>query len=100
MKQGEQYIITYSGNFFGGPDYAVGYAVGKHPLGPFEKAQENPILECHGDVTGTGHSCMLHSPEGELLICYHGRTEKTGHDRVGFISPAVLTEDGKLSIHP
>lgn len=100
MKAGDRYLMTYSGNFFGGPDYAVGYAVGETPLGPFVKAEENPILERHGDVTGTGHSCMLHSPEGELLICYHGRTEKTGQDRVGFISPAEVTSEGRLIIHP
>ena len=100
MKAGDRYLMTYSGNFFGGPDYAVGYAVGETPLGPFVKAEENPILERYGDVTGTGHSCMLHSPEGELLICYHGRTEKTGQDRVGFISPAEITPEGRLIIHP
>ena len=100
MKAGDRYLMTYSGNFFGGPDYAVGCAVGQSPLGPFVKAEENPILERYGDVTGTGHSCMLRSPEGELLICYHGRTEKTGQDRVGFISPAEVTPEGRLIIHP
>ena len=100
MKAGDRYLMTYSGNYFGGPDYAVGYAVGQSPLGPFVKAAENPILERYGDVTGTGHSCMLHSPEGELLICYYGRTEKTGQDRVGFISPAEVTPEGRLIIHP
>lgn len=100
MKAGDRYLMTYSGNFFGGPDYAVGYAVGETPLGPFVKAEENPILERYGDVTGTGHSCMLHSPEGQLLICYHGRTEKTGQDRVGFISPAEVTPEGRMIIHP
>ena len=100
MKAGDRYLMTYSGNFFGGPDYAVGYAVGQSPLGPFVKAAENPILERYGDVTGTGHSCMLHSPEGQLLICYHGRTETTGQDRVGFISPAEVTPEGRLIIHP
>ena len=100
MKAGDRYLMTYSGNFFGGPDYAVGYAVGQSPLGPFAKAEENPILERYGEVTGTGHSCMLRSPEGELLICYHGRTEKTGQDRVGFISPAEVTPEGRLIIHP
>lgn len=100
MKAGDRYLMTYSGNYFGGPDYAVGYAVGQSPLGPFVKAAENPILERYGDVTGTGHSCMLHSPEGELLICYHGRTEKTGQDRVGFISPAEVTPEGRIIIHP
>ena len=100
MKAGDRYLMTYSGNFFGGPDYAVGYAVGQSPLGPFVKAAENPILERYGDVTGTGHSCMLHSPEGQLLICYPGRTETTGQDRVGFISPAEVTPEGRLIIHP
>ena len=100
MKAGDRYLMTYSGNFFGGPDYAVGYAVGETPLGPFVKADENPILERYGDVTGTGHSCMLHSPEGQLLICYHGRTETTGQDRVGFISPAEVTPEGRMIIHP
>lgn len=100
MKAGETYLMTYSGNFFGGPDYAVGYAVGTSPLGPFVKADENPILERYGEVTGTGHSCMLYSTDGELLICYHGRTERTGQDRVGFISPAEISPAGRLSIHP
>jgi len=100
MKAGEKYLMTYSGNFFGGPDYAVGYAVGASPLGPFAKADENPILERYGEVTGTGHSCMLHSAAGELLICYHGRTERTGQDRVGFISPAEISPEGRLAIRP
>jgi len=100
FKQDGRYYMTYSGNFFGGPHYAVGYAVSDHPLGDFVKAPENPVLECYREVTGTGHSCMLKSPEGEWLICYHGRTEATGQDRVGFISPARITEDGKVVILP
>ena len=98
MKHKDTYYMTFSGNFFGGPDYAVGYATAKHPLGPYQKAVENPILERHHHVTGTGHSCMLHDNENHLLICYHGRTEATGSDRIGFISEAALTEDGKLKI--
>lgn len=100
MKHEGKYILTYSGNFFAGPDYAVGYAVGDAPLGPFAKAEENPILERYGSVTGTGHSCMLRSPEGELLICYHGRTQETGNDRIGFISPAAVTADHRLVVRP
>lgn len=98
MKQGGTYVMTYSGNFFAGPDYAVGYATAKHPLGPYAKAAENPILQRGGEITGTGHSCMLTGPEGEMMICCHGRTEKTGQNRVGFISPARMTGDGRLVI--
>ena len=98
LKHNGKYIMTYSGNFFGGPDYAVCYAVAESPLGPYIKAAENPILERRGEITGTGHSCMFKNHDGEWMICYHGRTEKTGQDRVGFISPVKLSEDGKLSV--
>lgn len=99
MKHGKTYVMTYSANFFGGPDYAVGYAVAEHPLGPYAKAAENPILERGGDVTGTGHSCMFDGPDGGLMIAYHGRTEQTGQARVGFLSPAAFTPEGKLVIY-
>ena len=100
LKHGDHYLMTYSGNFFGGPDYAVGYAVANSPLGPYRKAAENPILERYGEVTGTGHSCMFRGLQNEWMFGYHGRTEATGQDRVGFISPAEWTEDGRLVIHP
>ena len=52
--------MMYSANYFGGANYAVGYAVSEHPLGPFEKASNNPVLEKNvekgGIVTGTGHN--------------------------------------------
>ena len=98
LKHNGRYIMTYSGNFFGGPDYAVGYAVAERPLGPYIKAAENPILERKGEITGTGHSCMFKNRHGDWMICYHGRTEKTGQDRIGFISPVKISEDGKLGV--
>lgn len=98
FKRGDTYYMTYSGNFFGGPDYAVGYATAKHPLGPYEKAAENPILERGGVITGTGHSCMAVLEDGKMYIVYHGRTKETGDARIGFISPAMVDEDGKLRV--
>ena len=84
---GRAVFMTYSANCFAGPDYAVGYATAESPLGPFVKAAENPILERGGEVTGTGHSCLFRTRQGQLLICYHGRTAATGQDRVAFLSP-------------
>lgn len=98
LRRDGQYFMTYSGNFFAGPDYAVGYATAQHPLGPYTKAAENPILERGSGMTGTGHSCFFHTPDGALMICYHGRTEQTGQDRIGFISPAHITGEGRLVI--
>ena len=41
---------------------------------------------------------MFTNQDGEWMICYHGRTEKTGQDRIGFISPARISGDGKLTV--
>ena len=98
MRHEGRYYMTYSGNFFAGPDYAVGYATSAHPLGPYAKAEETPILERSRHVTGTGHSCMFRTTDGTLMICYHGRTRATGRDRIAFISPAHFTPDGKLIV--
>lgn len=45
LKQGDTYYLMYSANFFGGKNYAVGYATSKSPFGPFEKSTDNPVLE-------------------------------------------------------
>jgi len=101
LKQGDTYFILYSSNFFGGKNYAVGYAVSKNPLGPFEKAANNPVLqkntETGGNVTGTGH-CMALNINGQLYCVYHGRTEATGDNRVVFIDPMEISDDGKLTV--
>ena len=98
LRQGGRYYMTYSANCFAGPDYAVGYATAESPLGPFVKAAENPILERGGEVTGTSHSCLFRTRQGQLLICYHGRTAATGQDRVAFLSPAHFTAQGRLVV--
>ena len=98
FKHADTYYMTYSGNFFGGPDYAVGYATAKSPLGPYTKAPENPILERGGHITGTGHSCMAPLPDGGMAIVYHGRTKEPGDARIGFMSPAFVDENGRLKV--
>ncbi len=82
--------MMYSANFFGGKNYAVGYATSDHPLGPFTKAENNPVLQKStsqgGIVTGTGHNSVVWAKNGKQMYCvYHGRTTKTGNARVVFI---------------
>lgn len=95
--------MMYSANFFGGANYAVGYATSNHPLGPFEKSADNPILqkntETGGSVTGTGHNMILTLPDKQMLCVYHGRTTKTGDDRMVFMDRIEGREDGKLIVH-
>jgi beta-xylosidase len=103
FKKGDIYYMMYSANHFGGENYAVGYATSKNPLGPFAKASNNPVLEKNtstgGEVTGTGHNSIAFSPDGKQMFCvYHGRTLKTGDERVVFIDEMKIIDDGKLIV--
>lgn len=102
FKNGDFYYMMYSANHFAGENYAVGYATSKHPLGPFKKSSNNPILEKNtakgGDVTGTGHNSALFTKEGKMLCVYHGRTTKTGEERVVFINEMTIEPDGRLKV--
>jgi len=102
FKKGETYYMMYSANFFGGQNYAVGYATAKSPLGPYIKADNNPILQKNtaqgGTVTGTGHNSVTYSPDGKEMFCvYHARTTATGNERVVFID-RMHVKDGKITI--
>ena len=96
LKDDSRYYMLYSANFFMERHYAMGYAVSAHPTGPFVKAEENPIAECTGEITGTGHGCLVRTDDG-LRAVYHGRTEATGPDRVGFVANAAIC-NGRLTI--
>lgn len=103
FEHGGRIYMMYSANFFGGQNYAVGYAVSDNPLGPFVKAGNNPVLEKNtakgGEVTGTGHNMMFHSKDGEkMYTVYHGRTRKTGDERVVFIDELKIDGKGVLSV--
>lgn len=99
----DKIYMMYSANFFGGQNYAVGYATADHPLGPFTKAANNPVLEKNidqgGEVTGTGHNMVFWSDSGKKMHCvYHGRTEKTGDERMVFIDEMMIDENGVLTV--
>jgi len=104
FKNRDTYYMMYSANFFGGKNYAVGYATAESPLGPFKKAANNPVLEKNEDqggiVTGTGHNSVTWASNGKDMLCvYHGRTSKTGKNRVVFIDRMEVLEDGTLVVH-
>lgn len=101
LKHDGRYYLTYSANYFASPAYSLGYAVSDTPLGPFVKAEENPLLTSLRDVSGPGHQSFTWSPDGtQLWAVYHSHTNpqnpsgnrKVNIDRVGF------TSDGKLVI--
>lgn len=103
FKNGDTYYIMYSANYFGGKNYAVGYATSKSPLGPFTKAGNNPVLQKNTDqggvVTGTGHNSVVFSPNGKEMFCvYHARTTATADERVVFIDRMKILKDGTLVV--
>lgn len=103
FKRGSTYYIMYSANYYAGANYAVGYATGDSPLGPFTKAANNPVLQKNiaqgGDVTGTGHNMVLFNSDSTNMLCvYHGRTKESSGDRVVFIDEMRIEEDGKLVV--
>ncbi len=104
FKKNDIYYMMYSANYFGGQNYAVGYATANDPLGPFTKAANNPVLQKNveqgGIVTGTGHNSVTWSANGQEMYCvYHGRTSATGDDRVVFIDHMEVRDDGTLIVN-
>lgn len=104
LKKGDTYYIMYSANFFGGENYAVGYATAKSPLGPYQKSPDNPVLQKNtserGIVTGTGHNSVVRSRDGKQMYCvYHGRTKATGNERVVFIDRMGINDKGHLYVN-
>lgn len=103
FKKDGVYYIMYSANHFGGEYYAVGYATGQSPLGPFRKAANNPVLQKNtpngGIVSGTGHNSITFSPDKKEMFCvYHGRTAATGDERVVFVD-RMKAQNGKITVY-
>jgi beta-xylosidase len=106
QKDGKYYFMWSEGGWTG-PNYAVAYAIGSSPLGPFERAgkilQQDPSI-----ATGAGHHSVIQSPKsGKWYIVYHRRPldQRDRNARVvcidemrfganGEIEPVVITNDG------
>lgn len=72
IKKGQLYCLIYSANDFRNPDYAVGYAVSEHPLGPWRKYSGNPILhQTDVNMPGTGHGDLVLDGKEQLWYVLH-----------------------------
>ena len=107
LLKDDKYYFMWSEGGWTGPNYAVAYAVGSSPFGPFERVGK--ILQQDSTVaTGAGHHSVLHSPVSDKwYIVYHRRPlgEKDRNHRVvsidelhfdasGRIESVVITKDG------
>jgi beta-xylosidase len=107
FRRGGKYYFMWSEGGWTGPDYAVAYAIGASPLGPFERVgkilQQDPAV-----ATGAGHHSVLHAPNSpRWYIVYHRRPlgDRDRNHRVvcidemrfaadGSIQPVVITTSG------
>jgi len=72
LKHKNLYYLFYTANDFRNPDYAVGYAVSKHPEGPWKKYAGNPIISKNNiGKNGTGHGDFIKDKKGNLLYVFH-----------------------------
>ena len=109
LKDGKYYFMWSEGGWTG-PNYAVAYAIGTSPFGPFERVakilQQDPAV-----ATGAGHHSVVQGPRsGKWYIVYHrrplGETDRNHRvvcidelrfDEKGFILPVVITKEGVAS---
>lgn len=72
VRRGDTYFLTYSANAFDDPNYSVGYATAKSPMGPWTKSKAGPVLKRTERVNGPGHHGFVQSPDGsEWFVIYH-----------------------------
>jgi xylan 1,4-beta-xylosidase len=97
LKHKGLYYLTYSGTGADSPDYGIGYATSKSPLGPFTKYPGNPIAHRGGNVLGPGHHCVVEGPDKKLWLVYHQKWDagKSFH-RFLAIDPLWFDEAGVL----
>ena len=97
VKDGKYYFMWSEGGWTG-PDYAVAYAIGTSPQGPFRRVgkilQQDPAV-----ATGAGHHSVLHAPGSDRwYIVYHRRplTETDRDHRVVCIDELHFAPDGSI----
>ena len=72
IKHKDLYYLFYTANDFRNPDYAVGYAVSRSPLGPWKKYGGNPILTKNIlGINGTGHGDIVINKKKKMFFVFH-----------------------------
>lgn len=112
FKKDGQYYFMWSEGGWGGPHYAVAYAVSESLAGPYRRIGK--ILEQDPAVaTGAGHHSVIHAPgSDDWYIVYHRRPldetdrnhrvvciDRMTFDEKGYIEPIRITIEGVPSDH-
>jgi beta-xylosidase len=97
LKRKGVYYLMYSGTGADSPNYGIGYATAKSPLGPFEKFAGNPIAHRGGKVLGPGHHCVIEGPDKKVWLVYHQKWDDgKNFKRFLAIDPLWFDDQGVL----
>lgn len=75
IRLGGKYVMNYSANFYASNDYAICIAVADHPMGPWIKPKNNPVLSCREGLFGAGHNAFFTAKDGTLMTAFHIQTD-------------------------
>ena len=77
------FVMNYSANHYASNDYAICLATAQSPVGPWEKAKNNPVLSRNSQLFGAGHNAFFTDKNGDLYTVFHIQTDpgNPGPDR-------------------
>jgi len=97
LKRNGIYYLMYSGTGADSPNYGIGYATAKSPLGSFQKFKGNPIAHRGGKVLGPGHHCVIEGPDKKLWLVYHQKwKDDISFNRFLAIDPLWFDDQGVI----
>lgn len=102
FKRNGIYYLTYSSGSCHDHTYRVQYATSKvSPMGPFEFADNNPILESNddGSVRGPGHHSILQEGENYYIVYHrHNIPQSTrGFHRQVAVDKLTFDSEGRIN---
>jgi beta-xylosidase len=99
LKHNGWYYLTYSANHYQNPNYGVGYAYSKNPLGPWTKFGGNPILTRNSQIQGVGHHSFINLGGGCRYIVYHSHKDMSNHSpRKTCLDPFEFLPTGQANL--
>lgn len=99
LKRNGLYYLMWSEFDTRAPRYSVAYGTSKSPMGPFAKAEKNPILKQQGEVKGAGHHSVVQVPgTDDWAIAYHRFVIPggNGYNRETVLSPMRFDANGLI----
>lgn len=94
-----KYVMNYSANHFASNEYAICVAVADHPMGPWVKSVNNPVLSCREGLFGAGHNAFFTAKDGRLMTSFHIQTDPerpSGNRRTVVGEVAFGWKDGEI----